>query len=128
MSDRRIYELLKHPFSKDEIRELGEALAREAQGVFDLKERKSSVGAALTAQIKETNGRVAELTRKINEGFELREVECMWMLEEPRPGMKRLMRTDRVGDEAHVRDEPMTQAEMQRSFGFAEGEDKRPEQ
>jgi len=124
MSDRRIYESLKYLFTPDEIRELGEALAREAQGVFDLKEKKASVSAALVAQIKEANGRVAELTVKINNGYELREVECMWLMEEPRPGMKRLIRAD---NNQHVRDEPMTQGEMQRSFGFSEGEDRRPE-
>jgi hypothetical protein len=120
----RLYEAVKYTFSLDEIRELGEALAREAQNVFDLRERKSSVVAELSALIKQANGRVAELTNRINNGYELREVECMVMLETPRPGMKRIIRVD---NNEPLRDEPMTAAEMQGSFGFSEGSDPRPE-
>jgi len=122
--ERRLYEAVKYTFSADEIRELGEALAREAQTVFDLRDRKSSTVAELTAQIKQANGRVAELTNRINNGYELREVECMVMMETPRPGMKRIIRVD---DNSVVRDEPMTASEMQGSFGFSEGDDARPE-
>jgi hypothetical protein len=115
--DRRLYESVKYTFSGDEIRELGEALAREAQNVFDLRERKSSVTAELAGAIKLANGRVAELTNRINNGYELREVECMLMMETPRPGMKRIIRVD---TNEPLRDEPMTAAEMQGSFGFKE--------
>ncbi|HEY6272606.1 MAG TPA: hypothetical protein VIX19_11520 [Terriglobales bacterium] len=113
--ERRLYESVKYTFSGDEIRELGEALAREAQTVFDLREQKSSTVAELTAQIKQANGRVAELSSRINNGYELREVECMVMLETPRPGMKRIVRLD---TNETIRDESMTTAEMQASFGF----------
>jgi hypothetical protein len=119
-----MYESVKYPFSKDEIRELGESLAREAQTVFDLKEKKKNTVAGFAAMINAANERVAELTTKINNGYELREIECLWLMETPRPGMKRLIRTD---SQEHVRDEPMTQAEMQGSFGFDPGEDRRPE-
>jgi len=124
MRDTRLYEAVKYIFDPTEIKELGEALAREAQTVFDLKDRKSSVDAELTAQIKAANSRVAELTTKINSGFELREVECMVLMETPRPGMKRIIRLD---DNSIVREEAMTASEMQSSFGFNEGEDSRPE-
>jgi hypothetical protein len=122
--ERRLYESVKYTFTLDEIRELGEALAREAQTVFDLRETKSSVVAEMSAQIKQANKRVADLTTRINNGYELREVECMVMMETPRPGMKRIIRID---NNEMIRDEPMTAAEMQGAFGFTEGEDPRPE-
>ncbi|HEY6371267.1 MAG TPA: hypothetical protein VIX37_11865 [Candidatus Sulfotelmatobacter sp.] len=122
--ERRLYEAVKYMFSPDEIRELGEALAREAQTVFDLREQKKTVSAELVASIKSVEHRVGELTDKINFGFEMREVECMVMLETPRPGMKRIIRID---NNEMIRDEPMTSAEMQGSFGFNDGEDRRPE-
>jgi hypothetical protein len=118
MKDHRLYESVKYTFSPDEIRQLGEALAREAQNVFDLRERKSSVVAELGGSIKLANGRVADLTNRINNGYELREVECMAFLETPRPGMKRIVRVD---TNETIRDEPMTAAEMQGTFGFSEG-------
>jgi hypothetical protein len=122
--ERRLYESVKYTFTQNEIRELGEALAREAQTVFDLREQKSSVTAALGAQIKAANGRVAELTNRINNGYELREVECMVLMETPRPGMKRIVRMD---NNEPLRDEAMSQQEMQSSFGFSEGDDSRGE-
>lgn len=121
MTDHRLYESIRYVFTPDEIRELGEALAREAQTVFDLRAKKSTTAAAFGAQIKDADQRVADLTDRINNGYEMREVECMTLMETPRPGMKRIIRIDT--NEA-IRDEAMTAAEMQRSFGFTEGDAK----
>jgi hypothetical protein len=117
MSDRRTFESIKYSFGPDELRQLGETLAREAQTVFDLREQKSAADAALTAQIKAANRRVADLAEKVNNGYELREVECLSLLETPRPGLKRIIRID---THETVREEAMTMQEMQSSFGFSE--------
>ena len=117
--DKRQYESIKYTFDKTEILELGQALAREAQTVFDLREQKSSTAAELSGQIKIAEKRVGDLTDKINRGYELRETECLIMLEVPRPGMKRIIRID---TNEMVREEAMTAQEMQGSFGFNEGE------
>jgi len=114
-----MYEAIKYTFDENEIRKLGEALARDTQVVFDLRERKASEAATLSAAIKTAEQRVGDLTTKINSGFEMREVECMVLMEIPRPGMKRIIRID---TNEQVRDEPMTMQEMQGNFGFAEGE------
>jgi hypothetical protein len=118
MAEKRMYESIKYTFGPTEIRELGEGLAREAQCVFDLKAQKKSVMASLTASIEAANKRVADLTTKINNGYELREVECLAMMETPRPGMKRIIRLD---TNETVREEAMTMNEMQQGFGFSEG-------
>ena len=115
--ERRLYEAIKYTFKSDELRELGEGLAREAQNVFDLRAEKSSTVASYGASIKSAEKRVADLTTKINNGFEMREVECLTMLETPRPGMKRIIRLD---TNETVREEAMTVAEMQQGFGFTE--------
>jgi hypothetical protein len=117
MSDKRLYEATKYVFSQDEIRALGEALAREAQAIVDLRDRKKTMVAAVSAQIQAANERAVNLATKINVGFELREVECLVLLETPRPGMKRIVRMD---TNETIRDEPMTAREMQGSFGFGE--------
>ena len=113
----RTYESIKYTFTQDEIRELGEQLAREAQVVFDLQAGKSAVAAEFSGKIKAANKRVAELSEKVNNGYELREVECMAMLEDPRPGMKRIIRID---TNETIRVEAMSVKEMQGSFGFGE--------
>jgi hypothetical protein len=108
---------MKYTFTEPEVRELGRALAREDQILFDLRSEKASAAASLNEQIKVTTKRVAELVEKINRGFELRAVEVIAVFEKPRPGMKTFVRIDN-GEE--VRTEAMTMEELQQSFGFAE--------
>jgi hypothetical protein len=117
--EKRLYEAIKYTFKPNEILGLGESLAREAQNVFDLREQKANVAASMAASIKAANSRVADLTQKINNGYEMREVECLAMLETPRPGMKRIIRLD---TNEMVREEAMTMAEMQQGFGFTDPE------
>jgi hypothetical protein len=123
MSDRRTFEALKYSFKPEELRELGEALARETGNAGTLEDQKKAATAELSAQIKQARRRCDDLAGKINNGYELREVECMSMLETPRPGMKRVIRLD---TNETVRDERMTAAEMQVSFGFREDDDVPP--
>jgi hypothetical protein len=117
MKERR-YEPVKYHFSQDEVGNLGEALARENQTVYDHRARKKAVVAELTAQIEQAEARASDLTTKINNRYEMREVECLVLMETPRPGMKRIIRAD---TNEHLRDEPMTAQEMQAGFGFSEG-------
>jgi hypothetical protein len=119
--DRRLYESIKYKFSPDEIRELGEALAREAQAVFDLREQKTNAVAVFLAQLKAANKRVADLTTKINNGYEVRDIECMYVFDQPRTGLKTLIRCD---DSSEVHIQAMTLEEQQRTFNFPEGDDK----
>lgn len=116
MSDRRTYKSIRYPFTGDEIRDLGASLAREHQTVLDLLERQKAVAAEFAASIKAAKGRETELTVKINNGYEMREVECLVLFDTPRPGMKRLVRMDNPDEQ--VADEAMTLAEMQGSFGW----------
>lgn len=120
----RLYEAIKYTFGAEEIRQLGEGLAREAQNVFDLRGEKANTVTALSASIKAAEKRVADLTTKINNGYELREVECLVLMETPRPGMKRIIRLD---NNEMVREEAMTVNEMQSGFGFTDPDSKRDE-
>jgi hypothetical protein len=117
MADRR-YEAVKFTFGAEDIRELGQQLARETQNVYDLEKRKKEIDAELAAQIKAANGRVESTTTKLNNGYELREVEVLVMFDEPKTGMKRILRLD---NNEILREEAMTLDEMQRGFGFGGG-------
>lgn len=55
--------------------ELGQKLARETQNVYDLEARKKEIDADLASQIKGANGRVSDVTTRLNNGYEMREVE-----------------------------------------------------
>lgn len=121
MSERRTYEPVRYEFTEDEKRELGEQLARENQRLFAIRTDKTAKLAEFASAIKATDKRIAELSEKLNLGFELRDVECMAILDDPRPGMKSLIRLD---TNKVLRIEAMTLNEMQSSFGFAEGDEK----
>jgi hypothetical protein len=114
--DKRFYEEVRYVFTDEEIRHLGESLARESQDLIDLREQRSSAAAAFAAQIKESGIRSADLAMKINNKYEMREVEVVPLMDTPRPGMKAIVRIENPDDV--IRYEPMTSAEKQESFGF----------
>lgn len=111
----RCYEALKFTYGPADIQELGQKLARETQNAYDLDARKKEVDADLVAQIKAAQGRVSDLTTKLNNGYEMREVEVLVLFDEPKQGVKRVVRAD---TNEHLRDEAMTLEEMNRGFGF----------
>jgi hypothetical protein len=90
MSDKRMYEQVKRPFTDDEIRKLGELLARESQNLIDIREQKTATVAGFAAAIKVSLKAQAELALKINNRYELTEVEVMPMMDTPRPGKEGL--------------------------------------
>lgn len=105
----------RHTFTRDELRELGERLARRAQSVYDLREQLAEHGAAIKAQIKSAEGDVALLARKINEGYELRPTECEIVYNLPKRGVKTLIRLDN-GEAAG--EMAMTPEEQQQQLPF----------
>lgn len=115
MSEARKYEPIRYSFVPEEILELGEKLARECQLLADLEREKTQTAASVGARLKETYKRILELTTLVNNGYEIRQIECIELMENPRPGMKTIVRIDT--NEA-IRTEPMTMAEMQRSFDY----------
>lgn len=119
MANQRQYEAIKFTFGATDFQELGQKLARETQNVYDLEARKKEFDADLAAQIKAANGRVSDTTTRLNNGYEMREVEVLVLMDEPKQGMKRVVRVD---TNEHLRDEAMTLEEMQRGFGFRESE------
>jgi len=116
MEDKRLYEQVKYPFSDEEIRVMGEALARESQNLVDLRDQKSAALASINAAVKEACKRALDLSMKINNRYEMREVEVVPLMDTPRPGMKAIVRIENPDDV--IRYEPMTVAEKQQSFGF----------
>jgi hypothetical protein len=113
--ERRSIELVQYNFTNEELRLLGEQMAREAQMVYDLRDKKKENAAALAVAVTEAEGRVSNLARKINERHEMRDAECMVLLHTPRAGMKSMVRVD-TGE--IVREERMTVDELQEKLAF----------
>lgn len=113
----RTFETIKYPLNEQELRELGDALARETAGVIDLEKKKTARAAEISAQIKQANRRCAELAAKINSRFEMRQMEVLVLFDTPRVGMKRVVSA--LTSEVLYESE-MTAAERQRTFGFTD--------
>ncbi len=111
----RQYEAVKYIYGEPDLREMGQKLARETQNVYDLEARKKEFDADMAAQIKSANGRVSETTTRLNNGYEMREVEVLVLFDEPSTGIKRIVRLD---TNEQLREEAMTLSEMQQGFGF----------
>jgi hypothetical protein len=117
MEKQRIYREGRYDFTQQEIRELGRDMAREAQAVYDARAEKIATVAQLAAQIKAAEKRVADLAEKINTGYELRPIECIEVMDSPRPGRKSILRID---NQELLEELQMTEAELQGSFAFPE--------
>jgi hypothetical protein len=111
-----MYEDVPYQFDEAELLALGQELARVNQAQADLEREKKDAAADFGARIKIVDARRAKLARKINEGCELRKVECIELLDAPRPGVKSIARVD---NGQVIREEAMTAAEMQRTIPFA---------
>ncbi len=80
------------------------------QEYTQLKAKLSEIQKSMNTQLSAHTNRLNELSAKINQGYEMREVDCMWIMDMPRSGSKTLVRVD---DNEEVRVEAMTQADAQ---------------
>ena len=67
---------LKCMLTQDETRTYGIELARENAAKDEAEERKKEVDAQLKAEIESHSTRALSIARKINNGYEYRDVEC----------------------------------------------------
>jgi hypothetical protein len=105
-----LYESCRYTFTADELRDLGAKLAQENQDAIELNEMKASVMADFAARLKASAKRIAEYSQKVTSRYEMRDMECVVMLDTPRPGLKTIVRVD-TGEER--RTEGMTEDERQ---------------
>lgn len=113
--NERQYEAIKFTYSAEDIQERGQQLAHETQNVYDIKDKKKTADTEFGSQIKAAESRVSDLTTRLNNGYELREVEVLVLMDTPITGMKRVIRAD---NNEQVREEAMTLEEKQSGFGF----------
>ena len=120
MSERLVIEEVKYVFTRAELLELGDELARAADDVREIEARKKEATSAISAELKKANGRVFTLAGKIRDRYEIREVNCIAHYGVPRAGMKTIRRADN-GEE--IRQEAMSSDEMQQGLDFGASTD-----
>lgn len=112
---KRAIESVRYPFDATELRQLGADLAHRTREAIRIENDKKVATSSFTAAKKEVEAQCAELSLKIENGYEMRDAECMVYFSTPRPGFKTIVRAD---NNEVVREEPMTAEEMQAAFEF----------
>jgi hypothetical protein len=112
---KRCIESVRYPFTGSEMRQLGSDLAHAVREAIKIEADKSVAMANFNSLKKEQEAKCAELSLKYENGYEMRDMECLVYFSQPRPGYKEIVRTD---NGESVREEPMTAEEMQAGFDF----------
>lgn len=85
---------LRYDFTASEIHDLSVQLANETKKVVSLTEEKKSVNSQWTAKINESKAACNNLSFKVADGYEHREVECEVIYNQPEQGKKTIIRKD----------------------------------
>ena len=87
-------EFLPVQFTPAERLDIGEQLARAVQSRQDAEDQKKAKDAEHKQLIEALNMQTKRLTRRLSTGSEMRNVSCRWLLEDPTPREKTLVRLD----------------------------------
>lgn len=109
-------ELLRYPFSQEEIAKLSRDLALACQTKVTAEEEKKAAMAGFKDRIDRASADLALLSRHINNGWEMRDMVCDIQYNTPVMGTKRIARQD-TGET--VRDVAMSPSEYQEQIDFA---------
>jgi hypothetical protein len=85
---------LRYDFTAVEIHDLSVQLANETKKVVSLTEEKKSVTSQWTAKINESKAACNNLSFKVADGYEHRDVECEVIFNQPANGKKTIIRKD----------------------------------
>lgn len=74
---KEYFDPIRYDFTPEELRVLGQKLARDMQKVYALRDEKKTQTDVLNLQIKAAEKELAKLSEKIVMGFELRDPETL---------------------------------------------------
>lgn len=117
---------LKYQFSQEERNNLASELANAYYDRSELESQLSSIKADFKGRIGSIETQIEKHTRKIRDGYEMREIECEVQFHTPVDGQKRIVRLD-TGEEVAI--EYMLPHERQEILPFVQPEpEPEPEQ
>jgi len=86
--------LLRYDFTAVEVHELSVQLANETKKVSSLTEEKKSVTSQWTAEINKAKAACNNLSFKVADGYEHRDIDCEVIFNQPTQGKKTIIRKD----------------------------------
>ena len=90
-------EVVKVALTPSEIRELGQDLARKYSEITDLEDQKKAITSEYKSRIDAAAAETSALARKIENGYEFREVQCDLVIDVPGT----VLPTERHDGDAH---------------------------
>jgi hypothetical protein len=116
---RKEVNYLRVEFTREEKEEFGQELARTAATRDEAVDGKKAATAQFGEKIARAEADLASLARKINNGYEFKNVECEVQLDKPKKGFATVIRLD---TKAKVNERPMTPDELQRKLDMEAAE------
>ena len=92
--EAQIKRALRCTFTNSELLELSKRLAEKNTSVASLEEEKSRAMKDYAARIKTVENDVGDLSRKVTNGYEFRDIDCRVLYDTPKPGKKTIIRLD----------------------------------
>lgn len=123
--DRLNEELQSCRFTRDEMLDLGQRIAKATGEKTRLESDKSQVVKQFAAQIAARDAEIGDLSQKLSSGYEWKKVECATFFDYPRKGMATTYRLD-TGEEINSR--RMTYDELQLTINLQPEEPEEPEE
>lgn len=108
-------EYLRYDFTKEELSAIASKMARDHQSAQKLEEEKKVVVAQFKSNIEALISQISEASRLLTNGYEHRNVDCLWMFNNPQDGIRTMVRKD-TGEV--VRTAKMSTEEMQETLPF----------
>ena len=102
---------------------MGVDLAQVCQEIDDVEAAKKASNKDFAATLETLTNKKDDLQHKINRGYELKEMDCMWVMSTPGPGQKTLVRAD---TNEEVRVEAMTMADAQLGMNLQSPSEEEP--
>lgn len=91
---RKTSMLLQCQLTEEEMLAAGKQLAEANDDLVQIENLKSEVTATFKAKTTAAEARIGELSRKVRNGYEYRQVDCLVQFDTPDLGMKQTVRTD----------------------------------
>ena len=114
----RMIEDVKHILSREEKLELADELAQAVHKAALVESEKSIYLSDYKAEMKKCDTKIADLSRTISNGFEMRPTEVLVAYDAPQPGWKRIVN---LSTSEVIREEMMTPEELQQKLDFTGG-------
>lgn len=103
LSERIETHHLKCDFTESELKEFSRTMAREAQDLATAEDQKKVAVAQFAESIARHKSVIGQMARNINNGYEMRLVPCVVVLDKPVRGKATIVRKD-TGDLVKERD------------------------